>query len=160
MLHINDLYNEFMEKNWGYIPTTKEEMMFAAESLKQIVDPEMVFFAEKRKQVAGCSISLPDVNQVLRHLNGRLFPLGIFRFLYFRKKITRIRLILLGVKKEFRHRGLDVIFYYHTMKKVFERGYDEAELSWISESNTCLLSIVEKFGADLYKRYRVYEKWL
>jgi hypothetical protein len=160
MVHINNLYNEFMDQNWGFVPTTTEDMMYTADSLKQIVDPKMVFFAEKKAKIAGCSISLPDINQVLRHMNGKLFPFGFLKFLYFRKKITRIRLILLGIQKEYRNRGLDVFFYYHTMKKVFESGYDEAELSWISESNTCLISIVHKFGAELYKRYRVFEKAL
>jgi hypothetical protein len=156
--NINNLYNSFMDKNWGFVPATMEDMLYSAKSLKQIVNPKMIFFAGMKDKTVGCSISIPDINQALTHMNGRLFPFGIFKFLYYKPKINRIRLILLGIDQSFRLRGMDILFYYYTMQRAFENGYDEAELSWISEDNNILISIVEKLGAELYKKYRVYEK--
>jgi hypothetical protein len=156
--HINSLFNDFMNKNWGFVPSTMEEMLFIAKAMKPIVDPEMIFFAEMNGRVIGYSLSIPDINQALAHINGKLFPFGLFKLLYYKKKINRIRLMLLGVVEEYRTKGFDILFYYYTIVKGLERGYKEAELSWISEDNTVLISIVEKIGAKRYKTYRMYEK--
>jgi len=154
---INDLYNAFMNQNWGYVPTTIEDMLFTGSSLRQIVNPDMVLFVELDGEVVGCSVSIPDINQVFARLNGRLLPFGIFKFMYYQRKINRMRLMLLGVQQNFRLKGMDVLLYYYTIAKAFEHGIEEAELSWISEDNHVLVSIVEQLGAELYKRYRVYE---
>lgn len=160
MFHINNLYNSFMKNNWGFVPSSIEEMMFTGESMKLIVDPELIFFAEVDGKVVGCSLAIPDFNQVLIHLNGKLFPFGIFKMLYYKKKVNKIRMMLLGINEEYRSKGLDILFYYSTIKRGPERGYYEAELSWISEDNKVLLSIVEKIGAKRYKIYRMYQKTL
>ncbi len=160
MNHINSLYNSFMNNNWGFVPSSIEEMLFTAESMKLIVDPELVFFAEVKGKVVGCSLSIPDFNQVQIRLNGKLFPFGIFKMFYYKRKINQLRVMLLGINEEFRTKGLDILFYYYTIKKGLERGYKQAELSWISEDNKVLLSIMEKIGAQRYKVYRMYEKVL
>jgi hypothetical protein len=156
--HIHDLYNDFMRDNWGFSPTSFEEMLFSGESLRMIADPEIIFFAEVDNVIVGCSVAVPDINQVLKRMRGRLFPFGIFKLLWYRKKISRLRLILLGVRTTYRNKGLDVLFYYYTITRVLERGYTWSELSWISEKNRNLVRIVEKIGADRYKTYRVYQK--
>lgn len=160
MLHINNLYNSFMKNNWGFVPSSIEEMKFNGQSMKLIVDPELIFFAEVNGKVVGCSLAIPDFNQVLIHLNGKLFPFGIFKMIYYKKKVNKIRIMLLGINEEYRSKGLDILFYYSTIKKGPERGYNSAELSWISEDNKVLLSIVEKIGAVRYKIYRMYQKSL
>ena len=159
--HIHSLYNDCMQDNWGFVPATFEEILYNSKSLKQIADKELVFFAEVKGEVVGCSVSIPDVNQAMRHvINGKLFPTGFIKFLYYRRKINGFRLVFLGVRKNHRLRGLDALFYYHTMRKAIERGYRSAELSWISEDNKNLIKIIEKIGAIRYKTYRMYKKEL
>ncbi|MCB0593435.1 MAG: N-acetyltransferase [Lewinellaceae bacterium] len=156
--HIARLYNAFMNNNWGFVPVTEQEMFFMGESLKLIVDPEMVFFIEINGAVAGCSLSVPNINQILPRLNGRLFPLGFLKFLYHRSRINTLRLMLIGVSPGFRNCGLDALLYYYTITEAARKGYIAAELSWISEDNANLISIMDKLGARLYKTYWVYDK--
>lgn len=158
---IHLLYNDCMQDNWGFVPATFEEILYSSKSLKQIADKELVFFAEVKGEVVGCSVSIPDVNQAMRHVkNGKLFPTGFIKLLYYLKKINGFRLVFIGVKKDHRYKGLDALFYYHTMRKGIERGYSSAELSWISEDNKNLIKIIEKIGAVRYKTYRMYKKEL
>jgi len=155
---INTIFNQTLQYDWGFVPSAMEEVLFTADAMKMIVDPELIIFAEHKGRVVGCSISLPDINQVLIHLNGKLFPFGWIRFLYYKQKINRIRVYLLGILEENRCKGLDVVFYYQSIMKAMERGYNEAELSWISEDNTAMIRIVEKIGATRYKSYRMFQK--
>jgi len=156
--NINSLYNDFMHDNWGFVPSTSKEIFYMGESLKMIVDPEMIFIAEVNNRVVGCSLSIPDFNEVLKHLNGRLFPFGIMKLLWYRRKVKSFRLLLLGVHEEYRKKGLDILFYYYTITRGLELGYNKSELSWISEDNSNLIGIVEKIGASRYKTYRMYKK--
>lgn len=159
--HILSLYNDCMRSNWGFVPSSFEEMLYTSSSLKQIADKELIFFAEVNCEVVGCSVAVPDINQALYHVrNGKLFPLGFIKLLYHLKKINAFRLLFLGVRPDHRLKGLDSLFYYHTIRKGLERGYKMAELSWISEENKNLVSIVEKMGAERYKTYRMYKKKL
>lgn len=159
--HILSLYNDCMSSNWGFVPSSFEEMLYASSSLKQIADKELIFFAEVNNEVVGCSVAVPDINQALYHVrNGKLFPLGFIKLLYHLTKINAFRLLFLGVRRDHRLKGLDSLFYYHTIRKGLERGYKMAELSWISEDNKNLVSIVEKMGAERYKTYRMYKKRL
>jgi hypothetical protein len=158
MAHVHYAYNNWMKDNWGFSPVSEMEMKFAAASLKSIVDPDLVLFAQQEKELIGCCISLPDVNQVLQKMNGSIFPFGFLQYLYYRKKINRVRLMLLAVSPAHRNKGLDVFFCYHSILKAIELGYKEAELSWVSEDNTGLITILKKFNAELYKQYRVFAK--
>lgn len=156
--NINTLFNDFMKDTWGFVPSSLEEMYYVGETLKQIVDPEMIFFAEIKDKVVGCSLSIPDINTILIHMKGRLDLPGILKWFYYKRKIKSFRLLMLGVTEEYRRKGLDILFYYYTIQKGLERGYTKSELSWISEDNAVLISIVEKIGAIRYKTYRIYEK--
>lgn len=156
--NINSLYNKVMHNNWGFVPSTEQEIFYTGASLKMIVDPQMIFFAEINNKVVGCSLSIPDFNEVLKHMNGRLFPFGIFKILWYKRKVRSFRLMLLGVHEEYRKKGLDILFYYYTITRGLELGYNKSELSWISEDNSNLIAIVEKIGAIRYKTYRMYRK--
>jgi hypothetical protein len=158
LLRINDLFNDFMKDTWGFVPSTIDEIKFTGESLKTFADPEMIFFAEVNNKVVGCSLAIPDINEVLKRMNGSLYPWGIFKFLWYRKKIRSIRLLLLGVNQAHRNIGLDIIFYYYTITRAIARGYNKCESSWISEDNTVLNSIMKKIGTERYKTYRMYGK--
>ena len=157
---IKGIYNSAWSKNWGFVPMTDEEFDHLAKSLKQIVDPHMVFIAEVEGKPAGFSLALPDFNQVLIRLNGRLFPLGILKLLWHTKiknKIDGVRIITMGVIPEFQKRGIDTVFYAETYNVGVKRGYTWAETSWILEDNILMNRALELLGAKLYKKYRIFE---
>jgi GNAT superfamily N-acetyltransferase len=157
---IKEIYNSAWSKNWGFIPMTEEEFDRVAKDLKQIVDPHMVFIAEVASKPAGFSLALPDFNQVLARLNGRLFPFGIFKLLWhtkIRNKIDGVRIITMGVIPEYQRRGIDTVFYAQTYKVGVKRGYKWAEMSWVLEDNVLMIRTLELLGAKLYKKYRIYE---
>jgi GNAT superfamily N-acetyltransferase len=157
---IKQIYNSAWSKNWGFIPMTDEEFDHMAKSLRQIVDPHMVFIAEADGKPAGFSLALPDFNQVLRKLNGRLFPFGILKLLWHTKvinKIDGVRIITMGVIPEFQKRGIDTVFYVETYNVGVKRGYTWAEMSWVLEDNVMMNRVLELLGARLYKKYRIFE---
>jgi hypothetical protein len=157
---IEEIYNNAWELNWGFVPMTTEEFDHLAKMLKMIVDPEYVIFAEVNGIPAGFSLSLPDFNQVLKRLNGRLFPFGIFKLLYWKNKIDLIRVIVMGVKREFQKKALDSVFYLETIINGNKKGVKGAEISWVLEDNIVMRQTVEKLGGQIYKTYRIYSKSL
>lgn len=158
LANVNSLFNDFMKDTWGFVPSSLEEMYYVGETLKQIADPELIFFAEIKDKVVGCSLSIPDINSILIHMKGRLDLPGVLKWFYYKRKIKSFRLLMLGVTEEYRRKGIDILFYYYTIQKGLERGYTKSELSWISEDNAVLISIVEKIGSIRYKTYRVFTK--
>jgi GNAT superfamily N-acetyltransferase len=157
---IKAIYNSAWSKNWGFVPMTEEEFDRVAKDLKQIVDPHMVFIAEVENKPAGFSLALPDFNQVLARLNGRLFPFGIFKLLWhtkIRNKIDGVRIITMGVIPEYQKRGIDTVFYAETYNVGVKRGYKWAEMSWVLEDNVLMNRTLKLLGAKLYKKYRIYE---
>ncbi len=157
---IKQIYNSAWSKNWGFVPMTDHEFDHLAKNLKRIVDPHMVFIAEVDQKPAGFSLALPDFNQVLARLNGRLFPFGILKLLWHTKiknKIDGVRIITMGVVPEFQKRGIDTVFYVETYNVGVKRGYRWAEMSWILEDNVLMNRTLRLLGAKLYKKYRIYE---
>ncbi|MFQ6002371.1 MAG: hypothetical protein ACE5KJ_01360 [Candidatus Zixiibacteriota bacterium] len=157
---IKTIYNSAWSENWGFIPMTDEEFDHMVKDLKKVVDPNLVFIAEVNGKPAGFSLALPDVNQVLRRINGRLFPLGLFKLLWHTKiknKIDGVRIITMGVVPEFQKRGIDTAFYVQTYNVGVKRGYTWAEMSWVLEDNVKMNRVLDLLGAKLYKKYRIYE---
>jgi hypothetical protein len=157
---IKQIYNSAWSKNWGFIPMTDEEFDHLAKSLKQIVDPNLVYIIEVEGKLAGFSLALPDLNQVLIRLNGRLFPLGLLKLLWhtkIRNKINCARIITLGVVPEFQKRGIETVFYVETFNEGTKRGYSRGEMSWILEDNILMNRGLQLLGAKLYKKYRLFE---
>jgi GNAT superfamily N-acetyltransferase len=157
---IKQIYNAAWSKNWGFIPMTDEEFNHLAKSLKQVIDPHLVFIAEVEGKPAGFALALPDVNQALIKLNGRLFPWGILKLLWhtkIRNKINGVRIITMGVVHEFQKRGIDTVFYVEIFRVGIKRGYTWAEMSWVLEDNVLMNRVLELLGATLYKKYRLYE---
>jgi GNAT superfamily N-acetyltransferase len=155
---VKQIYNHAWEKNWGFVPLTDREIDHIAHELVQIIDPEIVFFAELDGQPVGFSLAVPDINQALKKLNGRLFPFGFFKLLYHAKKINRLRVIIMGVIKEYRNKGIDSVFYLDTYRRGIEKGYHWGEFSWILENNEPMNTALRNIGARVYKTYRIYEK--
>ncbi|MCD6291028.1 MAG: GNAT family N-acetyltransferase [Anaerolineae bacterium] len=161
-----DVYNSAWSKNWGFVPLTDAEIDHLAAQLKQIVDPATVFIAEADDKPIGIILPLPDLNQPL--LLAYPKPgvpewwtlIKFFWHWKIRRRVTLIRAFAMGVVKEYRTRGVDAVLYYEMGKAALERGYKEAEMSWILESNTVMNNTIKAFGGELYKTYRVYEKAL
>ncbi len=154
---IRQLYNGAWEQNWGAVAMTDREFEYLAGDLKQVLDPELCFLAEVDGKAVGFSLALPDFNQVLIHLNGRLFPLGLFKLLYYRRKINRVRVLTMGVLKEYRRMGLDMAFMYETYKCGVRKGYRSGEMSWILETNGPMNNALLNLGYTVHKTYRLYD---
>jgi GNAT superfamily N-acetyltransferase len=157
---VNKIYNSAWEQNWGFVPLYEDEFRYTARNLRQVLDPDLALIAEHDGNAVGFLLSLPDINQALIHLNGRLFPTGLIKLLWhtkIRNKIDGIRVITLGVIPEFQRRGIDSMLYTHIFNRGVEKGYQWAELSWILETNELMRSAAEQMGAHVYKRYRIME---
>lgn len=155
-----DVYNSAWEKNWGFIPLTDEEVSYLGEMLKTIVVPDITLVAEKNEEPVGFLGLLPDFNFVLKHMNGRVNPVSIAKALYYSKRIRDLRLLLLGIKPEYRNKGVDALLFREGFKGVRKGGYKRVEFSWILEDNIPVQRLVELIGGRLYKKFRIYEKKL
>ncbi|MDR3092995.1 MAG: hypothetical protein LBU33_03700 [Endomicrobium sp.] len=150
------IYNRAWEKNWGFVPWTNEEFAELALKLKKFIKPQMIIIATVGGTPVGILISFPDYNYVLKKLNGRLFPFGIFKFLYYKNKIDNLRLMVMGVIKEYRNKGIEAIMYEKGLKNALEMGYKHCELSWILDDNIMTQRSAEMMKARIYKRYLIY----
>jgi len=154
---IKVVYDEAWEKNWGDIRMTDAEFRKLAYDLKLIMDPCLVHVAEMDGKVVGVSVGVPDANQILIHLNGRLTPLGLLKFLWYRRKVKDMRLLIMGVLEEHRLKGIDALFYLTTAKAAMPAGYDNCEMSWILEDNYKVRRGIESLGGKIYRTYRIYD---
>jgi len=155
------VYNRAWEKNWGFVPMTDAEFDKLASDLKQILDPNLAVVAEIDDEPVGVSVAIPDVNQVLKHLNGRLFPIGWAKALWYARKVTGARLMIMGVVEEHRGRGIESLLMFETLKAAIVNGYQTIEMSWILENNEMMNRIIMKvgqaYGAHVYRTYRIYQ---
>lgn len=155
---LQEIYRAAWEDNWGFVAPTDAEIRQLAVDLKPILDPELVLFVEMRGRPVACSVALPDVNQVLRRMNGSLWPFGLFHFLRRHRVITRARLLLLGVRPEVRRIGLYPLLMAESHRRGLARGYRQGELSWTLEDNDAVNAGIEAVGGRRSKTYRLYEK--
>jgi GNAT superfamily N-acetyltransferase len=153
-----DIYNSTWEKNWGFIPMTEGEIDFTAKKLKSLIIPDLALIAEWKSRPVGFMMFLPDFNYVLKRLNGRLFPFGIVKALWYSRKIPDTRLLLLGIQEGFRRRGIDAVLLTEGLKALKKHGFKRVEFSWILEDNYPVQRIIETVQGRLYKKYRIYEK--
>jgi len=157
---VKEVYNNAWQHNWGFVPLTDSEMDFIADSLKPIVDKDLVYFAMFEGKPIGFSLAIPDMNQVFIKMKGKLFPFGIIKLLLNRKKINSIRLITLGVIPKFQKRGIEAVFIKNTIDIGSAKGYKAAEISWILEDNIPMVQTAVNLGAEKYKTYRLFDKLL
>jgi GNAT superfamily N-acetyltransferase len=157
---VKEIYNDAWSKNWGFVPLTDQEIDFMAKALKPLVVADLVLFACLGEEPVGFSVALPDYNEVLKHLNGKLGPLGLLKFLYYSRKIHTARVMLLGIKQAFQKKGIETLLYVESLKRAPARGYWQAECSWILENNLPMQQGLEAMGGKRYKTYRIYETTL
>lgn len=157
---VRDIFNRSWSENWGFIPLTEEELSTLADDLQMILDPKFAHVAEVDGEPVAFSIALPDLNQALRHMNGRLFPTGIFKLLWYQRKIDQIRTALMGVVPEYRGKGIDSLLHLEAIENGLEVGIHSSELGWVLETNTNMIRVAERMGAHIEKSYRMYRKEL
>ena len=160
---VRTIYNLAWSKNWGFVPMTEKEFQHTANDFKKLVDPDLVFLAFVDDEPAGFILGLPDYNIIFKKLNGKLFPTGLFKFLYYTKMkrvMRRLRVLTMGVVHKYQKLGLDAIFFVDIYRAGQRNGYHSAELSWILEDNTLMVKAADNMGAKPYKRYRIYDKSL
>jgi GNAT superfamily N-acetyltransferase len=155
---IKALFNLAWERNWGYVPLTDREVAHLATQLKPIVVPELVLFAERAGEAIGFAAAVPDLNVALRaNRSGRLFP-GILKVLWASRRIGRARVLLLGVRPEWRGRGIDALLYRKIWENANRRGIFWGEASWVLEDNHAMINGLTRMGFEVYKTYRIYER--
>jgi GNAT superfamily N-acetyltransferase len=152
-----DIYNTTWERNWGFVPMESDEFRWHATKMKQIIEPRLVLIVSSRGRPAGFALSVPDVYQALKHLNGRLLPFGLFKFLWHRRSINGIRVVAMGIRPEFRSIGAEGVLIHRTIENGVELGFERAELGWVLEGNVPMRNLAENIGARVYKRYRIWE---
>ncbi|HEX7279178.1 MAG TPA: hypothetical protein VF255_06080 [Solirubrobacterales bacterium] len=156
-----DVYNEAWGDNWGFVPITDAEVEFQAKNLKQVLDEEWTFMAEKDGEVVGAALTLPDVNQVMATMNGRLLPFGWAKFLLGKRRIDRLRVFALGVKHDYRHTGVAAGLYLEHIKLAAHPDKIHwGEMGWILETNKPMNRAMEGMGGKIVKKYRLYERRL
>lgn len=156
---IQAIYNEAWSRNWGFVPWTENEMKHMVKRLKQFADPYLVIFAEDQDgRPIGFAFGLPNYNEILKKLNGRLTPWGIVLFLLARRRIKGMRAVVFGVVRDYQHSGLSYLLYSELEKNALLRGYQWGEMSWELEDNEPILRLSESIGGKIYKKYRIYQK--
>jgi hypothetical protein len=153
------IYNESWAENTGFVPMTPDEVRQIGKDLKTIIDPNLVFFAEKDGKTIGTSMAIPNINEIQINVKrGRLFPFGALKILTGLKKIKSMRIVALGILKEYRRLGIDVIFYVKNIQAGLKRNMTRAECSWMLEDNEMINRAIEHINGRVYKKYRLYEK--
>ena len=154
---IKDLYNKAWQYNWGAVPMTDEEFAALAKDLKPVVVPELVIIAEYKGTPIGFALSLPDLNIALKHnRNGYLLP-GLLCLLRYKKMINCVRIIVLGVIREYQKTGAAGVLFYETAQRGLQNGYMYGEAGWVLEDNVMMNRSAELLNATRYKTYRLYE---
>lgn len=170
-MNLNDLENEIkaikhvmdlaMPEEWpDLVPPTIEEVREIARKLVDLADPELIPIVRHGDEAVGFAIALPDYNQVLIRLNGRITPLAALKFLWYKRRIKGARMFVMFVVPEFRNKGVSFAIYHAAFKNAIHKGYTWGEASTIGETNLKMRADIESTGATHYKTYRIYKKEL
>ena len=154
-----DLYCDAWMGNWGFVPPEWDEFWHTAKDLKSVVVPEYSFVAEVDGEMVGFMMLARDINQILARIpSGRLWPHNVVRLLIGLRGVSRGRVILLGLRAEYRNRGLFPLFVWEAARRARATGLEGAEASWILADNTGITAPFEAMGLSPTKRWRIYEK--
>ncbi len=164
---ILDIFNDAWVDNWKYIPFTQSELDHAVKELKLIIREDFTYIAEVDGVAQAMMVTLPNINEIIRDFDGKLFPFGIFKLLWrlkFRPSYKTVRVPLMGVRKEYQNSRLSGIMslglFEACRQSAIKIGCNEAELSWVLEENTRLSKLLEEVGCVKYKTYRLFQKEL
>ena len=151
------VYNLAWEKNWGFVPWTEKEFYEQYRKLKDLLLPDTTLLATINDNPVGMLIGVPNYNELLKDFNGKMGPVQLVQFLLKRNKIKTMRIMIMGVVKEYRNKGIEGVLYHQIIKNGMAKGYNVGEFSWILEDNTMMCRAAEMLGGKLYKKYRVFE---
>jgi len=154
------IYCGAWERNWGFVAPTEAEFRRLATELKPIFDPRGAVYAEVRGEPVACAVAIPDINQALKGTSGRLLSMALPRLLLRHRYVDQARLLLLGVKAEYRTLGIYPLLLFELHRQMTGGPYRRVEFSWILEDNRDINQPAEAAGARRYKTYRIYEKRL
>ena len=156
-----ELYNEAWARNFGFVPYSKEDLDAYAQELQLAYDRAWFMIAEDSEgKTVGMAITVPDLNQVLKRMNGRLLPLGWWHFLNRRRIIDRCRVGFLGVKPAYQHTGVAAGLYAEHFDMAEATRVKGGEMGWILETNKAMNRAMQAMGGEIVKKYRVYERSL
>ena len=163
---LRDIFNDAWANNWGFVPFTREEFAELGTSLRLFVPDDFIRIAEYEGEPVAFIAILPNLNEPLRNLDGKLFPTGLFKLINSlrKRRITTGRIPLMGVRSKLQNTPLGIalaLLVIHDLRQpVIARGITGVEMSWILEDNLGMRSILDRIGSRLYKTYRIYEKQL
>jgi ribosomal protein S18 acetylase RimI-like enzyme len=156
---VRNIYNASWARNWGFVPITRDEMRHTAKQLKLIVRQELTCIIEYNGALAGFAVSVPNMNCVLKILDGGTgSPLGLLRALFAWRKIRDCRMIMLGVHPDCRGKGLELLLVRNIVVEGMAKGWNRAELSWILEDNEAIIQTMLEAGCRRTKTCRIYQK--
>jgi GNAT superfamily N-acetyltransferase len=155
-----EVYNSAWSNNWGFSPYSKEDLDYYSQELQLVFDRPWFMVAEKDDETVAIAITVPDINQVLRKMNGRLLPLGWWHFLRRKKIITRCRVGFLGVKPEYQHTGVAAALYVEHFEQAARTPVKWGEMGWILETNRAMNRGMEAMNGRKIKTYRVFQRTL
>ena len=153
-----EVYNSAWSRNWGFVPLSREEFLFLAKDLKHIIQPGICVMAEVKGEPVGFSLAVPNINETLIKLDGKLFPFGFLKFFLNKNKASLYRVLTLGVKKEFINRGIDSVLYFELYKNFINKKIRHCDISWVLEDNMAMMKPMLRLGATPYKKHRIYER--
>ncbi|MCA9121848.1 MAG: N-acetyltransferase [Planctomycetaceae bacterium] len=153
-----DIYNSSLGGTWGFTPLSEGEVDHMAESMKHLIVPELTSIAEVDGRAVATAFALLDYNPRIKKIDGRLFPFGFLRLFWNRRAIKKIRIISTNVVPEYQKWGLGLVILSQLVPEVIRWGVEEAEFSWVLESNQLSYKTLKRGGAKLTKTYRVYDR--
>jgi GNAT superfamily N-acetyltransferase len=151
------LYNQSFSNMWGFVPMTPAEIEHMASGLRWLISPDMAIAAEVEGKVVGASFGMPDYNPRIKEIDGRLFPFGFVKLLRNKRAIKKIRLISTNVLPEYQRFGIGLVLMHGLMPRAMDWGLEEAEFSWVLESNSLSFGSLKKGGAKISKTYRLFD---
>jgi GNAT superfamily N-acetyltransferase len=152
-----DIYNKSLVGTWGFVPLSEGEVQHMSSAMKYLIVPEMTSVAEVEGRPVGAVFGLLDYNPRIKQMNGRLFPFGFMRLMWNRRGIKLIRLISTNVLPEYQKWGMGLLLLARLVPEVLQWGAEEAEFSWVLETNHLSRASLERGGAHLTKTYRIYD---
>ena len=153
-LHI---YNASLESTWGFTPLSEGEIDHMSAAMRHLIVPKLTTVAEVEGRPVAAAFGLLDYNPRIKQIDGRLFPFGFLRLLTRRKQIKRIRLISTNVLPEYQRWGVGVVVLARLVPEALAWGIEDAEFSWVLESNHLSFKSLKRGGAKLTKTYRIYD---
>jgi hypothetical protein len=156
---IKEIYNASWSGNWGFVPLQRDEMRDIQKRVMTFADPDLAFFIYYEQDPAAVCVIFPDMNPLLKRLNGRIGLVGLLRAILYRREITGLRCLIFGIKDSYRQLGLPLLAVHHIFEVVRQKKkYRSLEMGWTLEDNEAVNTLIEEAGARPYKKYRIFRK--